>query len=292
MLALVTLLGAGVLGSGPQQADGSEAPVGPTAGPTPERDATAASRSDERAPLSAGPVPTKDAVPSPTDEAAAEPLPEIVPAPDAEPEPEPLPDVTGQMWTTDAVNVRTAPSADAEKVTTASFATAVDVTGAVEDGWNQVVWEGAAAWISADFLSDSEPEPEPEAGEQAASAAGTSLAPCSVNPEIESSLQSNATATYRSVCASFPQVTSYGGIRPGDSGDHGTGRAVDIMITGETGWEIARYLQANAGSLGITYVIYQQQRWMAGDATSSWIPMEDRGSTTANHYDHVHVSTS
>ena len=59
------------------------------------------------------------------------------------------------------------------------------------------------------------------------------------------------------------------------------------MVSGETGWEISRYLQNNAGSLGITYLIYEQQIWMAGDNASAWKFMEDRGSVTANHYDHV-----
>ncbi|MBD5785557.1 SH3 domain-containing protein [Cellulosimicrobium terreum] len=307
-LALITLLGAGVIGSGTQQADGSEAPVEPAVGPATAGDraaSTAASRSDGRQPLATGstsaPKQGAAAQGASTDGVTHEHgLPTVVPAgaakpstePDASPDPEAaretLPEVTGQLWTTDAVNVRTKPSADAAKVTTVSFATAVEVTGEAEAGYSQVVFEGAVAWISSDFLSES----EPEAQEQASGAAGVSGAACSVNPEIESSLQGNATAAYRAVCAAFPQVTAYGGIRPGDSGDHGTGRAVDIMISGDTGWEIARYLQANAGALGVTYVIYQQQMWMAGEPTSSWRAMEDRGGTTANHFDHVHVSTS
>jgi hypothetical protein len=87
-------------------------------------------------------------------------------------------------------------------------------------------------------------------------------------------------------------ASSYGGYRPGDGGDHGSGHALDIMVSGEAGWEIARYLQAHAGELGITYLIYEQQMWMAGDAAGSWEYMSDRGSPTANHFDHVHVSTS
>ncbi len=79
---------------------------------------------------------------------------------------------------------------------------------------------------------------------------------------------------------------------PGSPGDHGTGRAVDIMVSGDPGLAIARYVQAHAQALHVTYVIYQQKIWLAGDPTSQWTPMEDRGSRTANHYDHVHVSVS
>ncbi len=114
---------------------------------------------------------------------------------------------------------------------------------------------------------------------------------CSKSTSIEAHLTSNARAVYRAVCALFGgSVSSFGGHRPGDGGDHGSGRAVDIMVSGNPGWEIARYLQANARELGVTYVIYEQKIWLAGNPTSQWKFMEDRGSRTANHYDHVHVS--
>ena len=289
-LALVGLLGAGVVGAGPQPAEGNPdlAPlsVEPVAEPSLERGADAASRSAERA---APPAATQE---SPLVETAATIA--VVPAAEVAPPAPVVPVATGQLWTTDAVNVRTGPSADAGRVATAAFATAVDVTGATEGEWSQVVWDGAAAWIKSSFLVGSQPEaPQATAaGAGGSSSSGISDAACGVSSGIESSLQSNARAVYRAVCAIFPQVTSYGGIRPGDSGDHGTGRALDIMITGETGWEIARYLQANAGALGITYLIYQQQIWMAGDPASAWSGMEDRGGATANHFAHVHVSTS
>ena len=289
-LALVTRLGAGAVGAGPQPAEGNPdlAPlsVEPTAGASVERGTGAASRSSERvAPPTAPQEP-------PVVETAAEIA--VVPAAQAAPTPPPLPPVTGQLWTTEAVNVRSAPSPDAERVATTEFGAAVDVTGVTEGDWSQIVWDGAAAWIKSSFLAQSQPE-APQVAAAAAggsSAGGVSDAACSVSTGIESSLRANARAVYRSVCANFPQVTTFGGIRPGDDGDHGTGRAVDIMISGETGWDIARYLQANAGSLGLTYLIYQQKIWMAGDPASAWSGMEDRGGATANHFDHVHVSTS
>ncbi len=293
-LALVTLLGAGALSTGSQAADLSTDPAPANAASATERSRTAASRSVERAPLV-----TPDAAQTPAPAPEPVPTPTVVPAPEpAEtPEPTPVPAVTGQLWTTDAVNVRTGPSVDAAQVTTAPAATVVDVTGTTQDGWSQVVWEGAAAWVSSRFLSDTEPQPEPApepaaAPAPSAAASGPSGAACPVSSGIESGLQGNATAVYRAVCAAFPGVSSYGGVRPGDSGDHGTGRAVDIMISGDAGWDIARYVQANAGALGVTYVIYQQQIWMAGDPASAWSGMEDRGGATANHFDHVHVSTS
>jgi hypothetical protein len=124
-------------------------------------------------------------------------------------------------------------------------------------------------------------------------AKGVSDAPCPISASIEAHLTANAHAVYRAVCAAFGHsVSSFGGYRAGSSGDHGTGRAVDIMVSGDPGLAIARYVQAHAEALHVTYVIYQQKIWLSGRPTSQWTPMEDRGSRTANHYDHVHVSVS
>ena len=118
-------------------------------------------------------------------------------------------------------------------------------------------------------------------------------ASCSISSGIESHLTSNARSVYRAVCAAFGgSVSSFGGYRAGDGGDHGSGRAVDIMVSGEPGWDIARYVQTHSRELDVAYVIYEQQIWMAGNSTSQWKTMQDRGSRTANHYDHVHVSVS
>lgn len=124
-------------------------------------------------------------------------------------------------------------------------------------------------------------------------AAGLSGAACPISGSIEAHLTANARAVYRAVCAAFPGVvSSYGGYRAGSPGDHGTGRAVDIMVSGDPGLAIARFVQAHAAALHVTYVIYQQKIWLVGNPTSDWRPMADRGSRTANHYDHVHVSVA
>lgn len=89
-----------------------------------------------------------------------------------------------------------------------------------------------------------------------------------------------------------------GCLRPGDPQDHGSGTACDFMeSTGGTmptadrqrhGDQVAAWVIANASRLGVKYVIWRQRIY---DMRSpGWDPMEDRGSITANHYDHVHVS--
>ena len=97
----------------------------------------------------------------------------------------------------------------------------------------------------------------------------------------------NAIAVINAVKAQFPGSGPFGGYRPGDPLDHGTGHAVDIMCSTTEGNEIAAFLQANAATLNIKYLIWRQRIWYPG---GTWQAMEDRGSPTANHMDHVHVS--
>jgi hypothetical protein len=98
----------------------------------------------------------------------------------------------------------------------------------------------------------------------------------------------NAQRVYVAIRTAFPEIGTIGGYRAGDPGDHGTGHAVDIMCTSSQGDRIVVYLQAHASELNIKYLIWQQHIWFPGSTT--WRLMEDRGSITANHYDHVHVS--
>ena len=65
---------------------------------------------------------------------------------------------------------------------------------------------------------------------------------------------------------------------------------LDIMVRGETGDRIAAFLQENRAELGIEYLIWQQQIWRPA-TSAGWRPMSNRGGDTANHFDHVHVTT-
>ena len=68
--------------------------------------------------------------------------------------------------------------------------------------------------------------------------------------------------------------------------DHAKGLALDLMVRGAKGDRIAKCALANKEELGVEYVIWQQ-RINYGDG---WERMENRGSITENHYDHVHIS--
>ena len=75
-----------------------------------------------------------------------------------------------------------------------------------------------------------------------------------------------------------------------DGGEHPRGRACDVMVGMELGDKIARWAQANAGPLHVLYIIQAQRIWGLYRPGDGWRLMGDRGSPTANHMDHVHIS--
>ena len=104
------------------------------------------------------------------------------------------------------------------------------------------------------------------------------------------------TAAFKEEVANLFGITSFSGYRPGDSGDHGKGLAIDFMVpvSSALGDQIADYAIQNMASRGISYIIWKQRFYASYDSkygpAYTWNPMPDRGSVTENHYDHVHVS--
>ena len=114
-----------------------------------------------------------------------------------------------------------------------------------------------------------------------------------------SQLTSNAKEVFNRVVASYPQIRTIYGWRASSnwSSDHPNGRAVDVMIPNwsnqgsiDLGWQIANYFATNASSYNVSYIIYRQKQYNAAYPSRGWRAMEDRGSATENHYDHVHIS--
>lgn len=153
----------------------------------------------------------------------------------------------------------------------------------------------------------------------------THLEPCIVeNPPFSpGNIRPLTCAAHRNFVENFGPRLNFGGncIRSGGGGDHPRGLACDYMTspggtysTGpqeELGDMIAEHAITNADTLGVKYVIWRKSIWNAGwpscpahrtDRTASWyngVPdveggkwcgMEDRGSVTEDHYDHVHIS--
>ena len=91
-------------------------------------------------------------------------------------------------------------------------------------------------------------------------------------------------------------ITDIGGYRADDPQDHGQGLALDVMVPegSKLGDDVAQFAIDNKEAAGITYIIWKQRFYMGVDnkygAANTWNKMEDRGSKTENHFDHVHIS--
>jgi hypothetical protein len=216
--------------------------------------------------------------------------------------------IVDRLYLTASLNVWSGPGEQHTLLDMLPAGSRVAVTGEIADGqWAEISYEGLSRWVNADYLTEDDPaapveEPQSDGdtdqeggtdpdGDTDDPGGGTGLStePCSSGSEVESGLTPDAVAVHRAVCALFPEVTAYGGLRA-DSGAHGEGRALDIMITGSVGGEIAEFARANSAALGVSEVIWEQRIWTVERSSEGWRPMEDRGSVTANHYDHVHVT--
>jgi hypothetical protein len=209
------------------------------------------------------------------------------PTPKPSPTPTPEPTVAGHLYVTTALNVRVAPTTEAAVLTVLERGTKVAVTGTSEGSWVQIIHADEPAWVNGDYLSETEPAEETETP---SSGGGISYAECPAGSAVEAGLTPDAIRVHRAVCAEFPGVSSYGGVRSG-GGEHSVGRALDIMVSSSSlGDAIAAYCRENYQALGISEVIWSQRIWTVERSSDGWRWMEDRGSATANHYDHVHVT--
>jgi uncharacterized protein YgiM (DUF1202 family) len=241
--------------------------------------------------------PTPTAKPSPTRKATkakpkpkptAKPKPKAVAKPAPKPAPKPPLKVVDTKYVTASINVRTGPSFESDVIDVVSAGDKVSVTSAIHNGFRFISYNDRGRWISNKYLSDKKPAVQSSGG--GSTSGGISSSSCSKSSSIESGLVPNAIKVYRAICDRYPQVSSFGG-RRNSGGFHGTGQAVDVMISNSSvGWDIANWTRANAGKLGVSEVIYYQKIWTVERSSEGWRPMSDRGSASANHYDHVHVS--
>ena len=215
-------------------------------------------------------------------------------------------------WATTNLNLRGKPSTESRLLTVVDDRSKVRATGKTRRGWAEVKAGTRTGWVRAEYLAKRKPPAEKPARVLAKSgsssgssgslsssgshgsrptapkASGVSGAPCPDGSAIESGMRTNTIRIYRAVCAAFPSITSWGSYRP--DGNHSAGLALDIMISGDAGWAVAEYVRARARELGASEVLYSQRIWTVLRSSEGWRPFADRGSTTANHYDHVHVT--
>lgn len=83
-------------------------------------------------------------------------------------------------------------------------------------------------------------------------------------------LVSNAANLANYIRNNYPGVLSIGGVRADRLPDHPSGRAIDIMVGGNTGLGNAIHadIMSQRGNFGVSYTLWQ----------------------VASHYDHIHVT--
>jgi hypothetical protein len=200
------------------------------------------------------------------------------------------PRTVGHRYATANLNVWTLPREQGARVGLIPAGSRLAVTGQTTGHWAEVLLKDQRVrWVNDTYLALKKPVAGSAGGSAATS--GVSSAPCPDGSATESGLTSSAVRLYRAVCAAFPALTTYGGYDA--HGEHASGRAIDFMISDPAlGQAVATWVQAHASELDIYDVIWQQHIWTPVRASEGWRFMPDRGSPTANHYDHVHVSVN
>ena len=166
----------------------------------------------------------------------------------------------------------------------------MSITDTVTDGFRLIVRDGKGRWVKNKYLAKKRPKAESSSsGGSSGSSSGISSKSCNKSSSIEGGLQPDGVRVYRALCARFPNITSFGGRRNANGGFHPSGRAVDAMIS-NGGWEVARWVRANAKKLGVSEVIHAQRSGRCSAAVRAGGACPIRGNATANHFDHVHIS--
>lgn len=180
--------------------------------------------------------------------------------------------IEGLRYATGDVEIHADAKSGSPVLATVPYGESVDITGETNGKWAQIVHNDVPRWVEAANISTEEP-------------LGT--APCATGSGVEKGLQPDTIKVHRAICAKFPSITTYGGIA--GRGEHATGHSLDIMISSDTGNDVAAYLQEHRAELGVEYLIWRQRIWRPA-TSASWRGMSDRGGATANHMDHVHVT--
>ena len=210
---------------------------------------------------------------------------------------------TASTETTAAETVQSEAVTAAPETTQAETSTSETTTTAALDTTSQTETSAVSEAVTPAETTQAQTEAAPVVTEAETTAAVTEAAPqaqavaatTSTSSTDSSGLQPQVSA-FKDEVAGIYGITSFSTYRAGDSGDHGKGLAVDFMVPDSSalGDQVAQYAISNMGAKNISYVIWKQRFYAPFDSiygpAYTWNPMPDRGSATANHYDHVHVS--
>ena len=138
-------------------------------------------------------------------------------------------------------------------------------------------------WTPGGVAKASEGGPLPRFEKGGAVEAGMRLAPLGG----EGGLKPIAVLMRRIIFRLWKQIKDIGGYRQDAYPEHPSGRALDVMVPDmKTGDEVNAWTHANAKKFPIEHTLWKQRWRPQGNINGT--PMEDRGSPTQNHMDHVH----
>ncbi|AXE37981.1 SH3 domain-containing protein [Acidipropionibacterium virtanenii] len=194
------------------------------------------------------------------------------------------------VYTSTAVNLRSGAGTTYRTYGLLAAGKTLTTRGAVVNGWTPVSYNGRAGWVNTSYLTTTKP---------AASSSGSSSSWATLTANGSSGLSGlrpNAVGIVNRVLTAFPQIKTVYGVRSDSIDDHPSGHAVDLMLPRGTsdralGQQIANYFRAHAKELNVQYVMWNKQIWNISRNSEGWRAVADRGSATANHMDHVHITT-
>lgn len=227
-----------------------------------------------------------------------------------------LPRTIGKTYATADLLLRDSPEAQFVSYGTAPTGSTIEVTGRNINGMAEIVHKGTVRWVTARYLSATAPDttkapaatPVKNSSSAAANLSGTTTTTKSSDTSKSSASTGsssntssrfnlpNLTASSRTLLGKlesrFPEVRTIYGVRQDPLPDHPSGRALDIMVYSNEalGDRVAEWTRENAQELNIDYIIWNQRIWSVARASEGWRHMADRGSVTANHRDHVHIT--
>lgn len=154
-------------------------------------------------------------------------------------------------------------------------------------------------FIGKQGSKDSSKDDKDDKGDKDSTSDGGLLPPVPSEVGSEERLQTKTVHAMRATYQEFPELTTIGGYRPDSLQWHPNGQALDFMIDDyespegiALGDSIVEYLQSNAEVFDVDHIIWRQRMWLGGSPHDEWQQMDDLGDTTANHYDHVHLSVT
>ena len=155
--------------------------------------------------------------------------------------------------------------------------------------------QAAAAAAAAEAAAAAKAAAAPAAGGAGGAAGAATSTAATAVAKINNSagpVRPQAQAAADAVVSNVPGAAgmTIGGTRASatDPGGHPSGLALDYMCNVALGEAIVAYHIAHWSELGVEYIIWQQR--ILQSPGGAWSMMEDRGSPTANHMDHVHVN--